>query len=209
MPVSGYQQCRVVDPPSGIVGGTMPRLWLCWSQIAPLSLLLQVVRSWEKSDDGTGLILRFNLTNTAASSLKLGGLGFPMPQAGMQHGIEESVWLDPHVGGDHGFVEWVRVVVDEQTMLATAEQGGAGMEAWRPLLEGCSSDNWEWTVHSEAWAAEWKENKQFPYLAMAGLTLMEPSYPEPHKNPTIFKPKCSNAILTIHLTQTLLNPTYP
>ena len=51
----------------------------------------------------------------------LGGLGFAMPQAGMQHGIEESVWYDPHVGGDHGFVEWVRVVVDEQTLVATAE----------------------------------------------------------------------------------------
>ena len=38
---------------------------------------------------------------------------------------------------------------------------------WRPLMGGCTSDDWEWTVHSEAWANEWKENKQFPYLAMA------------------------------------------
>ena len=61
----------------------------------------------------------------------------------------------------------VRVVVDEQTMLATAHGAGSGLEAWRPLLEGCSNDNWEWTVHSKAWAAEWQHNQQFPYLTMA------------------------------------------
>ena len=51
------------------------------------------------------------LLKMPAISLLTGGLGFAMPQAGMQHGIEESVWLDPHIGGDHGYVEWVRVVV--------------------------------------------------------------------------------------------------
>ena len=54
--------------------------------------------------------------------------------------IEESVWLDPHIGGDHAFVEWVRVVVDEQTLLATAEGAGSPMEAWRPLLEDTCSN---------------------------------------------------------------------
>ena len=73
---------------------------------------------------------------------------------------------DPHIGGDHGFVEWVRVVVDEQTLMATAEGAGSGMEGWRPLLEGCGGDDWEWTVHTKAWADEWKENKQFPFLQM-------------------------------------------
>ena len=58
-----------------------------------------------------------------------------MPQAGMQHGIEESVWYDPHIGGDHGFVEWVRVVVDEQTLLATAEGSGSGMVSFQPKAE--------------------------------------------------------------------------
>ena len=58
-------------------------------------------------------------------------------------------------------------MVDEQTLLATSEGAGAGMEAWRPLLGSCTQDDWEWTVHSEAWAAEWAENKQFPFLEMA------------------------------------------
>ena len=128
---------------------------------------VKVVRSYEKSADGEGVILRFKLTNTWTSALKLGGLGFAMSQAGMQHGIEESVWYDPHIGGDHGFVEWVRVVVDEQTLLATAEGSGSGMEGWRPLLEGCTSDDWEWAVHTAAWADEWKQNKQFPFLEMS------------------------------------------
>ena len=57
------------------------------------------MRSWEKSADGKGVVLRFNVTNTATETLRIGGLGFAMPQAGMQHGIEESVWNDPHIGG--------------------------------------------------------------------------------------------------------------
>ena len=107
---------------------------------------LRVVREWRTSTDGAGLVMEFTLTNTWTGPLELGGLGFPMPQAGQQHGIEESVWLDPHIGGDHGFVEWVRVVVDEQTLMATAEGAGTPMEGWRPLMEGCTSDDWEWAV---------------------------------------------------------------
>ena len=37
-----------------------------------------------------------------------------------------------------------------QTLLATAEGAGSGMEGWRPLMEGCTTDDWEWTVHTEA-----------------------------------------------------------
>ena len=118
------------------------------------------------------------------------GLGFPMPQAGMQHGIEESVWVDPHIGGDHGFAEWARVVVDENVLLATADGAGTPMEAWRPLMEGCTSDDWEWTVHSKAWADEWLENKQFPFLAMdpAEAAAMDPVanvplWSRPHRSP--------------------------
>ena len=35
-------------------------------------------------------------------------------------GIETVVWNDPHVGHGHGFVEFVRVVDDEATLLVTA-----------------------------------------------------------------------------------------
>ena len=92
--------------------------------------------------------------------------------------------------GDHAYVEWVRVVVDEQTLLATSEGAGTGMEAWRPLMEGCTSSDWEWTVHSEAWADEWKHNKQFPFLKMADNLAAArskidntPLFAEPHLSP--------------------------
>jgi hypothetical protein len=43
----------------------------------------------------------------------------------------------------------------------------AALEAWRPLLEEPVPPNegeWEWTVHSAAWASEWAQNKQAPAL---------------------------------------------
>ena len=57
------------------------------------------------------------------------------PEAGSANKIESSVWAEPHIGGEHGFVEWARVVVDQQTLLATAAAPGSGMEAWRGLRE--------------------------------------------------------------------------
>ena len=35
-------------------------------------------------------------------------------------GLQTVVWNDPHVGAGHGFVEFVRVVDDEATLLVTA-----------------------------------------------------------------------------------------
>ena len=109
-----------------------------WGGTSPF----RVVRSYESGGGTTngqgGIVIRWNITNAHASdSIVLGGLGFSMPNAGQQNGIEESVWNDPHIGGDHAYVEWVRVVVDQQTLLATSAPGssesGSGMEAWRPV----------------------------------------------------------------------------
>ena len=83
------------------------------------------------------------------------------------------MWNDPHVGGDHGFVEFVRVVDDEATLLVTAADGGSAragsrLEAWRPMLEDLGDgDSYEWVVASAAWAAEWAQNTQWPYLKMS------------------------------------------
>ena len=71
----------------------------------------------------------------------------------------QTVWNDPHIGGEHGFVEFVRVVDQEATLLVAPEKGHhktTKLEAWRPMLEDIAGSNaWEWTVHSTAWAAEW------------------------------------------------------
>jgi hypothetical protein len=98
-------------------------------------------------------------------------MGFPMPEAPGHppSGIESSVWCEAHIGGDHGFVEYVRVVDDEATLLVTAEKGhhhATKMEAWRPLMEDDTTGgvNYEWTVYSDAWATEWACNQQAPFM---------------------------------------------
>ena len=127
---------------------------------------LKVVRSYEASADGAALILRFVVTNTAPSAVRVGGLGFPMPEnpGHPPKGIESTVWNDPHIGQHHGFVEYVRVVDDEKTMLIVADESArkaTAFEAWRPQLEDLGNgDVWEWTVYSAAWAEDWKKSAQ-------------------------------------------------
>jgi hypothetical protein len=81
----------------------------------------------------------------------------------------QTVWNDPHIGGEHGFVEFVRVVDQEATLLVAPEKGHhktTKLEAWRPMLEDIAGSNaWEWTVHSTAWAAEWAAGAQAPFLS--------------------------------------------
>ena len=94
---------------------------------------------------------------------------FPESAGHPPAGIESVVWADPHVGADHGFVEFVRVVDDEATLLVTAADPlTSPLEAWRPMLEDLGSgDAYEWVIASKAWAAEWATNRQFPFLNMS------------------------------------------
>lgn len=126
---------------------------------------LSVVRSYEVPEDGkAGVTIKFTLKNTWKEAIRIGGLGLPMPNGGQQPEIEQSVWNDPHIGGDHGYVEWVRVVVDQSVLLAVPGGGESGFEAWRPIMEdACRRDTWEWNVFSSAWADEWKSSVQFPF----------------------------------------------
>jgi len=153
---------------------------------------VRVVRSYEAAPDNHGFIMRINITNTLDSgALRIGAFGLSMPavDAGAKT-IEQSVWHDPHIGGDHGFVEWVRVVVDESTLLAVPHKdedpepqahGLPGrLEAWRPIMENtCGGQTWEYTTLSEAWAAEWAEGKQYPYLYMSESLNNTGMWPEP------------------------------
>ena len=141
---------------------------------------LKVVRSYESSKDGKALVMRFKFTNAGSDAVRIGGLGFAMPEApgDPPKGIETTVWNDPSIGGDHGFVEFVRVVDDERTMLVVAEDGFESkttFEAWRPVLEDLGGgDVWEWAVHSAAWADEWKVGAQFPFMNMSASTHGKP-----------------------------------
>ncbi len=71
-------------------------------------------------------------------------------------GLPSVVWNDPHIGGDHGFVEFVRVVNDQATLMVTPADAAnfpTPLEAWRPMLEDLGNgDSYEWTVLSAAWA---------------------------------------------------------
>eukprot|EP00039_Didymoeca_costata_P004368 m.72838 g.72838 ORF g.72838 m.72838 type:complete len:1030 (+) comp12363_c0_seq3:71-3160(+) len=146
---------------------------------------VKVVRTYAESKSPEGLAVSFNITNMEDVAIEIGGFGMSMPQAGGQHHIEQSVWNDPYIGGDHGFVEWVRVVVDQQSLLAitpphSTEKSGNHFEAWRPILENtCRGDVWEWTVYSKSWAEEWKYNQQYPYLKMADNVFSTGVWPHP------------------------------
>ena len=76
--------------------------------------------------------------------------------------IETNIANDAHIGGDHGWVEWVRVVVDEQCLLATPLNPESKLESWRPILE-FGGGGWEWATYTKSWAEEWIQNKQWPY----------------------------------------------
>lgn len=139
------------------------------------SFPLTVVRSYDVSSDGHALVLRFNVSLPASAKVpvEIGGLGFPMPES-PGPGIESSVWAEAHIGLGHGFVEFVRVVDDEATLLVTPEPGyntATKLEAWRPLLEAVGDGGWdnEYTVYSAAWAEEWACNQQYPVLTMYGF----------------------------------------
>ena len=142
-------------------------------------LPLVVTRSYERSADGAALVMRFNLTSTASHPIELGGVGMALPESPGQPpaGLPTIVWNDPHVGGEHGFVEFIRVVNDEATLLVTAEdKQSTPFEAWRPMLEDLGKgDAYEWTVSSKAWAAEWVTNRQYPFINMSDA--LKQTYP--------------------------------
>jgi hypothetical protein len=143
---------------------------------------LRVVRSWKKSDFGGKdfLTLQVEVVNVWNESVEIGGFGLSMPAAGMTKNIKQAVWEDPHIGMDHGWVEFVRVVDGERTLLAVPEYSArekegpsdnqflSSFEAWRPIMENtCGNNVWEYAVLSKAWAEDWSQTKQYPFLYMA------------------------------------------
>ena len=86
----------------------------------------------------------------------------PCPIPTLAGTIETNVANDAHIGNGHGWVEWVRVVVDEQCVIATPMNPESRLESWRPILEYGGGGVMEWATLTAAWAEEWVENKQFP-----------------------------------------------
>lgn len=110
-----------------------------------------------------GLELTFEVRNVGAAALELGSFGMAMPA-----GVSQDV----HIGGASGWVEWLRVHVNEQLELdescivATPLDNASALENWRPIFE-YGGGGFEWAVHTAAWAEEWERNQQWPFLHMA------------------------------------------
>ena len=124
-------------------------------------LPLKVVRTYSKpKGGGPGVEMSFEITNTGKEAIRLGSFGMAMPSAGGTGNIETTVANDAHIGGEHAWVQWVRIVVDEQTMIATPLNRESKMEAWRPIMEFGGSTE-EWATLTAAWAPEWAMNRQW------------------------------------------------
>eukprot|EP00873_Tetraselmis_striata_P027364 jgi/Tetstr1/447628/TSEL_034988.t1 len=154
----------------------------------PFPLGLRVVRAYERvgAGDGDGFLIRWNITNVSGQPLRVGGLGFTAPADGNTDNMQleeiarTNSFVDPHIGGRHGFAEWVRLA-GNRSMLATPHTASARLEAWRPVLEDCAFDGSlsEWTVLSGAWAEEWELNQQAPAWQMEPRLAETGVWPDP------------------------------
>ena len=134
-----------------------------------------VRRAYRPATSGGGVELAFELKNTGAAAVEVGGLGASMPAAVSQ---------DVHMGGSHGWVEWIRVHVtdwlalDQQCVVATPADPASGIENSRPIFE-FGGNGFEWTFHSKAWAREWELNRQWPFECMADTLNATGIWPHP------------------------------
>ena len=123
-----------------------------------------------------GLGIAFTMTNVAAEPIEIGAFGMAMPTAHAQ---------DVHIGGSHGWVEWMchttsaHLVSSDQCVIATPLDTGSRLENFRPILEFGGGVTYEWAVHTGAWATEWEENRQWPYLYMAEALNATGIWPNP------------------------------
>jgi hypothetical protein len=184
---TGCSQVPAVDKPSEAVRAAYDiTAALQASPPQPHPLSLRVVRSYETAPDARGLVIRWNLTNTAEDAVELGGLGFTLPADANSGGLKlEQIayinsFLDPAISGDRGWAEWVRVT-GNSSLLVLPHTRNARLEAWRPVLEDCQFDGGlsEWTVLSGAWAEEWERNQQAPVLTMDNALAAKGVWPEP------------------------------
>ena len=133
----------------------------------PADIPLRVHRFWEVRDGR--LTLRFELTNTSASPVELGGVGIPMVFNNILSGrsLEEAhavaSFHDPYIGHDGGYVQVTRLSGEGPALLVTPLEG-TPLEAWRPLLSERTRRSitfegfYEWMPHSRGYAeAEWQD----------------------------------------------------
>jgi len=140
---------------------------------------LQVIRYWEKA--GNGLALRFELKNISNQPVEIGALGIPMifnnnfDGKELDQAHEETVFFDPYIGRDAGYLQVVRLNGHAPVMLVVP-YGKTPFEAYRPLTDdptpqGTTFEGFhEWMVNSKAFAEnEWKGSEQWNRPTFATL----------------------------------------
>jgi hypothetical protein len=148
---------------------------------------VQVVRSWQLDRNGR-LVLHFDVRNTSAMAVTIGGLGFPVVFNNMIQNFvtgrartlpqahETCSFFDPYMGLDAGYLQVTRLSGAGPALVVVPEAGTrTPFEAFRPLNDASRRGQtfegaFEWTVHSRAYADnEWKSAT--PWNAPSAVTL--------------------------------------
>jgi hypothetical protein len=137
----------------------------------PDKLPLQVIRYWETEDNG--IVLRFELKNKTSQAVEIGAAGIPMifnnnfEGKELDQAHEETVFFDPYIGLDAGYLQVVRLN-GHAPVLLVLPYGKTPFEAYRPLTDdptpvGTTFEGFhEWMVCSKAYAEnEWKVSEQW------------------------------------------------
>jgi hypothetical protein len=145
------------------------------------SLGLNVTRYFEQIDGAggpeAGFRLRFAVTNTNATAVRIGSLGIPLVsnsnfgQLNLTQIAAFTSFLEGYPGGDHSYATMTRTDGTDTLVVYSCAPGPGQaptpMEAWRPLLEDGSQTGggvMSWEVVSGAFEDEWNANRQFPAL---------------------------------------------
>jgi len=142
---------------------------------------VQVTRSW-RVDASNRLVLHFDVKNTSAAPVEIGGLGFPVVFNNMIQNFtvtpsrartlpqshEICSFFDPYVGLDAGYLQVTRLSGAGPALVVVPETGTrTPFEAFRPLNDASRRGQtfegaFEWTTHSQAYAqTEWRGVEQW------------------------------------------------
>lgn len=144
----------------------------------PSDIPVAVTRDWAVQN-GT-LVLRFTLTNRAATPVEVGALGIPVvfnnliTGRNLEQAHEITSFFDPAIAQDAGFVQVTRLS-GKGPALVVVPHGRTPLEGWRPIDDRTpktqtSEAIFEWMAHTRAYAEnEWKDAK--PWNAPTHTTL--------------------------------------
>ena len=102
------------------------------------NLPFDLTRSWERGSNGS-LVMRLAIANVASEAIEVGGLGAVLPfpwAAGSPEGDAASTFLDPSIGGEHGYATVTRLTGEHEVLMITpgadsvAPHPRTSLEAW-------------------------------------------------------------------------------